>query len=251
MGGRLSRVWGSVVTRPIQRYAVEERAEKVITKFADPAAQPVRAPMFPSDADLLDKLRTAQPQISEAAHKKDDHHHTRLKDVFVTSEDPELEHEQVQNPDRPMPLDRKRHSENFIPAALRHKDGPIKPKRGKVVLSSAMDFLAKRKQLGSKYSEKEISEEYKISPEVSLNIVKYFSVYSMHEPAPKDEFEVMKDPLAAASDWTTVGPGGYRTDANKDLQEKRRNLTEKEIKNLREEEQKLATLKESTKKLSE
>ena len=56
MGNAVSRVYGTIVKRPLQRYNVEHRAEKLITKFEDPKAAPQRAPMYEADAKLRDEV---------------------------------------------------------------------------------------------------------------------------------------------------------------------------------------------------
>ena len=42
---------------------------------------PRPAPKFRSDKELLEEIRRTQPEIAEAATKKDDHFHKRLQDV--------------------------------------------------------------------------------------------------------------------------------------------------------------------------
>ena len=57
MGNAVSRVYGTIVKRPLQRYNVDNRAEKVITKIEDPTAPAERAPWF--DADMLAREHNA------------------------------------------------------------------------------------------------------------------------------------------------------------------------------------------------
>ena len=85
------------------------------------------APKFKSDREMLEEIRRTQPEISEAATKKDEQLHKRLQDVrqrkrvtenprnshqfhfqvFVTSTDPDAFNpdalKQVENPERPLP----------------------------------------------------------------------------------------------------------------------------------------------------
>ena len=70
MGNQVSRVYGFLVKRPLQRYNVDNRAEKMINKFEDPVAKPHRAPMYKSDAELLEEVRRENPQLLDTAMKK-------------------------------------------------------------------------------------------------------------------------------------------------------------------------------------
>jgi len=257
MGQKVSRVWGTLVTRPLQRYNVVHRAEKVIRKTEDPKGIPIRAPMFKQDADFLENMRATQPKVAEAAHKKDIDHHSRLRDVFVTSKDPNYADEYIEpveefvetkeNPNRPFPLDRKQHYADFVPALMR-VDEKL-PARGKLTLNMAVDILGKRKAEGRAFSSKVISEEYKLNPEMALNLIQYYSVYSMHEPK-ESKFNQPHDPLEAGKDWVEAKVDQISDVTPKD-QETKRQLTEGEINELREHEEKLALARnrKRTKKL--
>jgi len=262
MGQKVSRVWGFLVTRPLQRYNVEHRAEKVITKIEDPKGIPVRAPFFNADAQFLENMRATQPKVAEAAHKKDFDHHSRLRDVFVTSKDPAFVEDYIEpveefveikeNPNRPFPLDRKQHFADFLPASMR-LDEKL-PSRGKLTLNMAVDILGKRKAQGRTFSSKVISEEYKLNPDVASNLVQYYSVYSMAEPV-ASKFQEPHDPLEAGKDWVEARVSDVNAPISEVLatkdQETKRQLTEGEINELRAHEEKLALARnrKRTKKL--
>jgi len=252
MGQQASRLWRSLVIRPSQRYAVEHRAEKVITKIADPAEKPIRAPMFKSDADLLEKIRQTQPTVAAAAHRKDDHHHDRLRDVFVTSEDPMFEGDPGENnPDRPMPIIRVKQYADNIPAALRRTGPDVKVKRGKVDINTAIEFLSKRKEKGIAYTAQDIAEEHKLNPETVANVLQYFAVFTMHTPVPKED-RGPRDALEAGEDWVVYNKDhvkAIKTGLKKEKGETRRQLTESEIEIVRGEEKKLNEQREKVKKL--
>ena len=78
MGNALRRVGGTLVKRPWQRYNAEDRAHKALDKQE---VQPERAPKFEADARLLETIRATRPEVAEAATKKDDVLHQRLRDV--------------------------------------------------------------------------------------------------------------------------------------------------------------------------
>ena len=100
MGSTLSKIRGSLVTRPMQRYNIESRTEKLLEKdqvkdsiFVHIEALyrytlyrqvvPRAAPKFKSDRELLEEIRRTQPEIAEAATKKDQQLHKNLQDVSV------------------------------------------------------------------------------------------------------------------------------------------------------------------------
>ena len=72
----MSRARGHFVTRPAQRFNIEARTEKLLSR-----EKPVPAPQFQSDRELLAQIRANNPEIAEAAVKKDDELHNRLRDV--------------------------------------------------------------------------------------------------------------------------------------------------------------------------
>ena len=85
MGGQtFSKLRGSLITRPMQRFNIEARTEKLLKK-----EKPIAAPKHLSDQELVEKIREERPEIAEAALKKDDILLERLKDVYTTSNDPE------------------------------------------------------------------------------------------------------------------------------------------------------------------
>ena len=78
MGSAASRLRGTLLTRPIQRYNAENRAQKVLERQTEVAA---RAPKFTSDERLLDELRRTNPELVREMHRRDDGLHQRLKEV--------------------------------------------------------------------------------------------------------------------------------------------------------------------------
>ena len=109
MGAQVSRVYGFMVRRPMQRYNVEHRAEKMVNKFEDPAAKPHRAPMYKSDAEVLEAVRRDNPDVLHSVAAKDDPLHDRLKSVYVSSADPEPQPRDDDSSNRPLPRDVKQH----------------------------------------------------------------------------------------------------------------------------------------------
>ena len=103
MGATVSKIRGALITRPLQRFNIDARTEKLLAK-----EQPKRAPRFEQDEQLLDRIRQENLQVTEAEIEKDGDHHKRLEEVFVASTDPEefnpdINRTRPLNPSRPLP----------------------------------------------------------------------------------------------------------------------------------------------------
>merc|ERR1712012_931369 len=112
----------------------------------------MRAPMYQSDAELLEELRKTNPGMAENAVKKDADLYSRLKDVYVESTDPDQANVgdmRREQPGKPFPKDTSQYSYDFVPAQIR-QDMPDRGQRivskGKVTLQQAVDILAKHKE---------------------------------------------------------------------------------------------------------
>jgi len=206
MGNQVSRVYGFLVRRPLQRYNVENRAEKMINKFEDPNAVPYRAPMFKSDAQLLEELKKESPEIFSETVKKDDVLLQRLKSVYVDSTDPEIDQRLKETKDRPLPKDVRQHYVDFVPAQMRlERTGTTRVvPRGKVTLNQAVEMLTRNSQSSGKFGPQEISDEYRISSSTALNIIQHFEVFNMMETNSREDESVKPDPLSAGPDWESV-----------------------------------------------
>jgi len=223
MGSQVSRVYGYVVKRPMQRYNVDHRAEKMINKFEDPKAAPFRAPMYESDAKLLEEIRRDNPDMLDTAVKKDHELHDRLKSVYVSSTDPAAApapdpRAQVQE-DKPLPRDVRKHYEDFVPAQLRvERPGSVRSlPRGKVSLDQTVDFLTRHSQTEGRFGVTEISEEFRLNQEVVANTVKYFNIFSMMETKTRESELTKPDPLQAGPTWEV--PADQVTARDKEIEE--------------------------------
>jgi len=190
----------------MQRYNVDHRAEKMITKFEDPAAAPHRAPMFKSDADLLEEVRRENPELLAETVKKDDTLHDRLKTVYVSSTDPAPDPRVEEREDKPLPRDVRQHYEDFVPAQMRVERAGLTRTlpRGKVTLDQAVEMLTRHSKTKGAFGVEEISEEYRLNKEVVTNSVKYFDIFSMMETKTREDESVVPDPLQAGPDWESV-----------------------------------------------
>jgi len=185
----------------MQRFNVEHRAEKMISKFEDPKSAPFRAPMYKTDAQLLEDVRRDNPELLEEIVTKDEKLLDRLKTVYVSSS--EAQPEPDLNPDKPLPKDVRQHYQDFVPSQMRMERkgmSRIMP-RGKVSLDQVVDFLGKHGQTEGRYGAPEISEEYRLNQEVVTNTLKHFHIFSMMETKTRDNECDKPDPLSAGPTW--------------------------------------------------
>ena len=86
-----------------------------LIQFEDPVAKPHRAPMYKSDAELLEEVRRENPQLLDTAMKKDEELYDRLKSVYVSSTDPAPDPRAAEKENRPLPRDVRQHYQvNYI-----------------------------------------------------------------------------------------------------------------------------------------
>jgi len=206
MGAQVSRVYGFVVRRPLQRYNVEHRAEKMVKKFEDPAAAPYRAPMYKSDAEVLEAVRRDNPELLQEVAMKDDPLHDRLKTVYVSSTDPAPDPRAGQDDHKPLPRDVRQHYQDFLPAQMRvEREGVSRTlPRGKVSLNQAVEFISKHAESEGSFGAEQISQDYRLNQEVVANTIKYYTIFSMLVPETRESETDKPDPLQAGPDWQVV-----------------------------------------------
>jgi hypothetical protein len=198
MGQQVSRVYGTLIKRPFQRYNVEHRAAKEITRIQDPAAPALRAPMFQSDKDLLENIRKTNPTLAGSTHRKDSELHTMLHDVYVKSEDQHLNAPPPASVERPLPLDRTRYQENFVPGMMR-VDKSKKTTRGRVTLDEVVQMFTDHTAKPEVHTASVLAESYRLNATTTANALKYFKMFKVHTPVEK----ITKpfDALEAGKDW--------------------------------------------------
>jgi len=208
MGQKVSRVYGSLVKRPLQRYNVEHRAEKVLTRIEDPTASPIRSPMFETDRQLLDELRKTNPELLKSTVSKDEGLTSRLRDVYVTSEDPTVRPPsdnpppRGQDPNRPLPLDRTRYPEKLDTETILVTKPNAVP-RGKVTLEDAVSFISEHAMKPETVTASTISDKYRLNPDATAQALKYFGLFKSYVP-PEKEYKKPYDALEAGKDWVDL-----------------------------------------------
>jgi len=76
MGQTVSKLRGQMITRPLQRFNLEYRTEKLLNR-----EKPIPAPKFDADVEALEKVRKENPDIRQEVQKRDAELEERLKQV--------------------------------------------------------------------------------------------------------------------------------------------------------------------------
>jgi len=209
MGQALSRVRGAVFTRTKQRFNIEDRTDKLLSREKlDPA------PKYESDAKFLQDLKTSHPEIMEEIEKKDDKLLKRLEDVYVTSKDPEsydpmASYKRKDNVDRPFPKSPFSTSGFLGAGIMLHNfadEERLKKIPGKIMYSQVEEVLNNYQTdpLADSNNPREIAMKYDIDQAMARNLTKHFRIFDMIE-ANKKVLETIDDPYSPQPDW--VDPG--------------------------------------------
>ncbi|XP_037799056.1 NADH dehydrogenase [ubiquinone] 1 alpha subcomplex assembly factor 4-like isoform X3 [Penaeus monodon] len=100
--GKVMSALGRRATKPIRDFNVESRAHREITKEKRPVA-----PRHESTRLIIEESIRNQPEeVKKSLEEKDDILLNRLKQIYVTSEDPMPTKEIPDNPERSLPSDR-------------------------------------------------------------------------------------------------------------------------------------------------
>ncbi|XP_078035285.1 NADH dehydrogenase [ubiquinone] 1 alpha subcomplex assembly factor 4 isoform X3 [Augochlora pura] len=153
------------ITRPLRSFNIENRAQRVLGKD-----KPIPAPQYPSTAkqkELVDKL---YPNFLEEHYKKDKQLDDRLKNIYVTSNDP-MEIVKPVTSTRPLP-GKRADAEEYD---FSYYDASHTPE-GKCSLNQALTFLTNHVQSPDVYTVDKIAAEYKLDKNVVESILKHFTV---------------------------------------------------------------------------
>lgn len=172
----------SLLTRPIRTFNIANRAEKIISR-----EKPVRAPQY-AYAEKQKKLSDeVNPNFLKEHYRKDMQLDQRLKDVFVTSTDPEKVIESTKEEQRPLPQNRHTPDE-FIFDFYEPTMIPV----GKCSMKQAMQFIWHHQHDPATHNSENIAAEYKIDKKVVDDILKHFKLY---KTVTLDSPEKLDDPL--------------------------------------------------------
>lgn len=205
MGQFASKLKGHVVTRTAQRFNIESRTDKILKQ-----EKPSVAPRYPADQKAReDLLRDMPGQTEEAVHRKNIDLHDRLKEVYVTSQDPSLEagfdpdinRRRPQNPDRPLPKARSIRGRDRSAFAIDETERNIR--KGKISLEKVQEMIATHRADQEKHTPRVLAQFYNLDLAQTESILEHFRVYS-HVQAKfmsAKERRDREDPYRAQPDW--------------------------------------------------
>ncbi|EEZ98853.1 protein NDUFAF4 homolog [Tribolium castaneum] len=162
----------SLMGRPFRTFNIESRAHKIISKD-----KPTPAPKHKSDQLDYERLMREYPEEFREGQKKHQQLDNYLKDVYVTSHDPNPVQEQKINPNRPLPLNRQQ-VEDFEYGVKE----PEKIPEGRASLKQVLKFVTDHQHDRRLHSVEAISKEYKLPEEITKNVLKYYKVFEVYIP---------------------------------------------------------------------
>lgn len=174
----------SMLSRKVQRFNVENRAHKAISKD-----KPTPAPRHKQSAKQLEMMKEADTDFLEKHNTKDSKLDDRLKDVYLVSHATEMMDKlNPPNPDRPLP--KRRTTSDDLEYGVYE---PIDIRKGKCTLRQAVQFITDHNTEPAKHTAADIAAELKLDPETTMNILKYFKTFKLYIPEPKTD-EIKKRP---------------------------------------------------------
>ncbi|XP_034116032.1 protein NDUFAF4 homolog [Drosophila albomicans] len=174
----------SMVARKANRFNVENRAHRVLER-----EKPMPAPKYESNLRDMERTLELDPKFVDKLNIKDDGLNTRLKDVYVTSEDQFIERvikrqaataASEEKQERPLPLER------TTPDDFEY--GYLEPERvahGRCTLRQALQFINDHQLDPETYTASKIANDYKLKQDHLENILYYFKTFSVYIPDQK------------------------------------------------------------------
>ncbi|XP_050075640.1 protein NDUFAF4 homolog [Anopheles maculipalpis] len=164
----------SVVGRQVQRFNVENRAQKVISQ-----AKPKPAPKYESNLRDLERVLKEHPEIVEEQSRKNVQLDENLRQVYVTSKDVAIDPKaaQTQDPDKPLPINRSTVEE--------YEFGHLEPRtvtKGRCTLRQAVQFIANHQTDPQQWTAAKIAEYYSMKETLVKNILNHFKSFEVHLP---------------------------------------------------------------------
>ncbi|KAH8271334.1 hypothetical protein KR018_007165 [Drosophila ironensis] len=174
----------SRVSRQVNRFNVENRAQRVLER-----EKPQPAPKFESNLRDMERTLELDPTFVDKLNKKDASLDSRLKDVYVTSQDRFIARVQERHASeaaaekqekRVLPADRKT-PQDF---EYGYKE-PAHITPGRCTLRQALKFINDHQLEPETWTAKKIAEEYKLKEPHVDNILLYFKTFNMYIPDQK------------------------------------------------------------------
>ncbi|XP_025263488.1 protein NDUFAF4 homolog [Camponotus floridanus] len=174
----------SMLIRPIRTFNIENRATRIISR-----EKPIPAPQYPSTERQKKLSEEVNPNFIKEHYQKNMQLDQRLKDVFVTSTDPQEAIEPMREP-RLLPQNR------ITPEYSLDFFEPTMIPAGKCSLKQILEFIMQHKHDPVTYNSENIAVEYKIDKKIVDDILKHFKLYTTAESSQTlidDSFQEMFD----------------------------------------------------------
>ncbi|KAH8311249.1 hypothetical protein KR044_005214 [Drosophila immigrans] len=173
----------SMLARKANRFNVENRAHRFLER-----EKPSPAPKYESNLRDMERTLELDPKFVDKLNTKDDSLNTRLKDVYVTSEDQFIERviqrqakaAASSEVTRPLPLQR------TTPDDFEY--GYLEPERvasGRCTLRQALQFINDHQVDPDTWTAQKIANDYKLKQPHIENILHYFKTFSVYIPDQK------------------------------------------------------------------
>ncbi|XP_063606993.1 NADH dehydrogenase [ubiquinone] 1 alpha subcomplex assembly factor 4-like isoform X1 [Penaeus indicus] len=171
--GKVMSALGRRATKPIRDFNIESRAHREITKEKRPVA-----PRHESTRLIIEESIRNQPEeVKKSLEQRDDILLNRLKQIYVTSEDPMPTKEIPDNPERSLPSDR-----SYVADP---EYGFYEPKAvpyGKITLRNALHAIGMHQQDPEQWTAKKIAYEYKIDEGLTEKVLRHFRTFVLIVP---------------------------------------------------------------------
>ncbi|CAG2103070.1 unnamed protein product [Medioppia subpectinata] len=200
LGSAFKRVYGFYVKRPLQRFNVDNRAEKAIDKQK---AIPRMAPRHERTDQLFKQITQNNPQFRQELNEKREDLLKRLQTVKVVSEERVWTEEEVKEMEEIKERVRSRlpHSHEGTDIPMHAYVEPHHVPIGRISLIRALDFIGKHAQSPDHFDAHTIAAQHRLDEEEVKNVLKYF------KPFYKD---VMTDPVADTEEVLGVSKEKWR-----------------------------------------
>ncbi|XP_045603632.1 NADH dehydrogenase [ubiquinone] 1 alpha subcomplex assembly factor 4 [Procambarus clarkii] len=171
--GKIISLLSRRATKPLREYNLDSRVFKEIAKEKRPVA-----PWHKSTIKLIEDSIKAQPkEVARHMEEKDDFLLERLKEVFVTSENPLLQQQITENPNRPLPTNR-----TFVSEADFGYSEPKVVPYGKIILRDAVKAISHHHEDPELWTAKKISYEYKLDTGLTEKVLQHFNTFVVIVP---------------------------------------------------------------------
>lgn len=172
------------IKKPLRRFNIDNRARAVISK-----EKPTPAPRYAANERQLKLAQKLNPNFLENHYKKDLKLDEHLKNVYLTSTDPQVTSDQSTS-NRPLP--QSRHSTDFEFGFYIPDRAPV----GKCTLKQIFDIVTQHREDSTKYNVNYLAAEYRLDEEKLKKLLHYYKLYHLvYAPKKKDREEEMREQL--------------------------------------------------------